>query len=173
MTYCTANKKGAKVKKLRKKTLKVCSKNAVKLFLCSILIAVSIFSLSACSKDAWQQRDRIQELTAVEIPTDTDVLYHFFDNSFANGRHRQFTVYEFKTEPIEWLNENSFSNQKNTEMEEDFFDDEWKASTLGAGEIPKEYIPNFENSYYWLITQRVYFFYFPDTLLLIVLVPSI
>ncbi len=137
-----------------------------------LVLVIAFMAFSGCSNDTWQKRERIKELTGIEIPTDTDILYHYFDNSFGSGRHRQFTVHKFKNEPTKWLNENSFSDIKNTEMEQDFFEDEWIASTHGAEEIPNEYIPNFENTYYSLVKERVYFFYFPDTLMLVICVPG-
>lgn len=139
-------------------------------FCIAMVFCLGIFS--GCTNYEWQERERITELTGIEIPSNTKVVYHYFDNSFVNGRHAQLTVYEFCEEPTEWLKENEFLDIKNVGKEEEFFDTEWYATTSGAGTIPEEFIPNFENHYYWLEKQRVYFLYFTDSLRLIICVPG-
>lgn len=91
----------------------------------------------------------------------------------------QYAVFSFESEPVDWLAENNFSREKNTEFEEEFkkFEPSWLKEKVDA--VSSEYYPNFENAYYWLNTKnitsgclRVYFIYEPQEQLLMTYIPN-
>ena len=135
----------------------------------TVVMLISVFGLAGCTNEDAFARQRIKEITEVEIPDDSKILYHHIDNTFVNGRRDQHTVFEFENEPTDWLTENAFSDVRDAKNE-NYFSDDWGFMTIKTEEVPNEYIPDFENTYFWLRTKRVYFFYFPDKFMLIVYV---
>lgn len=185
-----------------------------------ILVCLTgILSLGACNskeKKKENSKEYILRCSRIEIPNDSIFLYGFTDNTFVNGRHASFTVFEFANEPTDWLKENKFlnsndetsenckttlvkqneryvcgnlgdgvisiinSNDETTEYGKkalvqqneryfwDYFGDGIISTTIDNIKIPKKYIPNFEILYLWNRKQNVYFFYYPDSLTLIV-----
>ena len=116
----------------------------------------------------------IQLNTKIEVPTNSEIVYHLREESegFVHGRDFQYTVFQFETEPTEWLNENMFSLGKSTEFEK-FFLGGLKTKPSEMEEIPQKFLPSFEEDYLWLMTDECIDFYFnPQKLFLIVQLPS-
>lgn len=132
------------------------------LFLCMI-------GLIGCESNDKTARERIKDITNIEVPSDSKILYHHIDNDFVNGRHAQYTVFKFEKEPVNWLKENVFLDGRDSENER-YFLDYFGFTTLEIEEIPNEYIPNFENDHLWLRTQNVYLFYYSNKLMLAVFI---
>ena len=142
-------------------------------FLCAgmaVFIALCLFLLTGCVNEH-NIRLVISQATGIEIPEEARVLYHYCDTTFHPGRHENYTVFEFEKEPVDWLKENNFSTEKDTSYEEDFLNVGFGLLDRHFSEnIPKEYIPDFENQYEWLEINRTYFAYFTEQLRLIVFV---
>lgn len=108
-------------------------------------------------------RRRITSSTGIEIPIDSKIVYHFYQAGFQDSI--EYTAFKFENGSPDWLKENSFSEGKNEDFESSF-----NSSFSGwiKDRVPEEYIPEFENSYFWLETQINYLIYFPHNLMLIV-----
>ena len=108
-------------------------------------------------------RRRITSSTGIEIPIDSKIVYHFYQAGFQDSI--EYTAFKFENGSPDWLKENSFSEGKNEDFESSF-------NSYFSGwikdRVPEEYIPEFENSYFWLETQNNYLIYFPHNLMLIV-----
>ena len=124
-------------------------------------------------------RERITDTTGIEIPIDAEMVFLDYNSPFQDP-FSQYAVFSFESEPANWLSENNFSREKNTEFEEEFkkFEPSWLKEKVDA--VSSEYYPNFENAYYWLNTKnitsgclRVYFIYEPQEQLLMTYIPSI
>ena len=110
------------------------------------------------------------EKTQTEIPENSHMVYDYQgDRGLSPGRSLEYYVFEFDSDPDDWLEDSGFSNEADEEIEE-------KLSKQFAGEdnsIPTEYVPDFGKSYYWMqAPEMVYFIYQPDNrLLMIILYP--
>ncbi len=120
-------------------------------------------------------RERIYIFTGIEISSDVKILYHLYDDTsgFSRGVGYQYTVFKFENEPIELLNENSFIKGKNTNYESSFLFYLLSEKPDYLEEIPKEYLPNFNEEYYYMYTDDgVHFVYNKQSCLLHVYVRS-
>lgn len=124
-------------------------------------------------------RRRIIDTTGIEISVDAEMVFLDYSPPWQES-FIQYAVFSFESEPANWLAENNFSREKNTEFEEEFkkFEPSWLKEKVDA--VSSEYYPNFENAYYWLNTKkitsgylRVYFIYEPQEQLLMTYIPSI
>ena len=151
-------------------------KRLVKEIISFLLIVLCLISSTGCVNKKSEEeiaRDRIISLTAIEVPVESKIVYHSRDpEKFLTGRRAMYTVFEFESEPTDWLNENSFNKEKNSEFEQ-FFPSVFDFLPVKREEIPQEFLPNFEESYYYLrTTNRVYFVYIPKSFMLIVGIPG-
>lgn len=124
-------------------------------------------------------RERITDTTGIEIPIDAEMVFLDYNSPFQDP-FSQYAVFSFENEPADWLAENDFSRERNTEFEEEFKEAEpsWLKEKVDA--VSSEYYPDFENPYYWLNTEkitsgylRVYFIYEPQEQFLMIYIPSI
>lgn len=155
------------MKKVRKITIAITS---------FLVLITSFFCLFGCVQKKSEDeiaRDRIISLTEIEVPIESKIVYHSREaTKFLTGRRAMYTVFEFESEPTDWLNKNSFNKEKNSEFER-FFPSVFDFLPVKREEIPQEFLPNFEESYYYLrTTNRVYFVYIPKSFLLIVGIPG-
>ena len=131
-------------------------------FLCAgmaIFMAFCLFFLTGC---AWKEKDvreYIKNASEIEVPADSELVYQYYQTYFQD-LNRQYAVFQFETDPVNWLNENAFSEEKNEKFESDFYG---SIHTWAETPFPEEYIPTFEGSYFWLKTKVVYFTYSPDS----------
>ena len=140
-----------------------------KKLICILLGIVFIFcssiSFMGCSKNKEYEyaKERIETRTGIAIPQDIETVYHFYKYGFQD--YVQYTYYKFENTPTDWLNENSFMEEKKEEFERDFhsFWSGWHWSP-----VPEEYQPNFENNYCPVRKGNDFLIYFPDELVLIV-----
>ncbi len=109
-------------------------------------------------------RKRIKSVANLEVPTKAEMVYHYYNESWQD-LSLQYTVFTFLEEPTDWLTNASFSKEKDEEFERRFRIPEWLQSEKG---LPNEYVPSFENPYYWLKGVNVRMVYIPDTSILIV-----
>lgn len=109
----------------------------------------------------------IENNTGIEIPIDSQMIFKYKgDNGFAPGREVGYYVYKFECTPLDWLEENKFSEQADESFEDVWSDyiPEW------VEPISSEYIPEFEKPYYWLVAPNLYYFvYQPDKNMLMVM----
>ncbi len=146
---------------------------AIILIVLSAVCFVCFFGCNSQKSEDEVARDRIISLTAIEVPVDSKIVYHSRDSEkFLTGRRAMYTVFEFEREPTDWLSENSFKKEKNSEFEQ-FFPSVFNFLPVKSEEIPQEFLPNFEESYYYLSTiNNVYFVYNPKRFMLIVGIPG-
>lgn len=151
--------------------------NRLRKILLPFFVAITcIFCFCECSVQKSENeiaRDRITDLTGVEVPKKTTIVYHSREpDKFLNGRRSMYTVFAFESEPTEWLNDNSFNKEKDREFEM-YFLGGFDFLPVEKEEIPKKYLPDFEENYYFLRTENnVYFVYIPQNLMLAVLIPG-
>lgn len=124
----------------------------------TFFMVISILFLAGCARTEKDARKYIKNASGIDIPANSEMIYQYYQSYFQDV-DPQYTVFQFESDPIEWLNENAFSEEKNEEFEEYF-----NSSILGWAQtpFPEEYIPTFENCYFWLKTEWVYFVYSPD-----------
>lgn len=135
----------------------------------SLILFLFILGLYGCSDNREFARERIKDITNVDIHSNSTIVYHHKDDVFVNGRRAQYTVFTFEKEPVNWLEENAFKKDRDAQNER-YFLDYFGFLTLKIEEIPQEYILDFENEYLWLWSQNVYFFYEPNKLMLTVFI---
>lgn len=146
---------------------------AIILIVLSVVCFVCFFGCNSRKSEDEIARDRIISLTSIEVPVESKIVYHSRDSEkFLTGRRAMYTVFEFESEPTDWLNVNSFNKEKNSEFEQ-FFQSVFDFLPIKSEEIPQEFLPNFEESYYYLRTANsVYFVYIPQSFMLIVGIPG-
>lgn len=132
-------------------------KNIVFLGVTAIL-ALCMFLLAGCERTEKDVREYIKGTSEIEVPTDSELVYLYYQTYFQD-LDRQYAVFQFETDPLEWLNENDFSGKKNNEFENYF---NGAVHSWAETPFPEEYIPTFSGSYFWLKTKFVYFIYSPD-----------
>ena len=146
------------------------------LVLTGVLLFCTVFSIVGCFGEKSEEeiaRNKIERLTGIEIPMDAEIVYHIREeDKFLNGRRFMYTVFQFESEPTDWLNENAFSKEENDEIERRYsggFD----LSPVEKEEIPEKFLPDFKEEYYPLLTENfVYFVYIPRDCMLTVLIPG-
>ena len=122
--------------------------------------------------DEDKAKDRIYNLTGIEITQKVEMPYHLYEKITGivpvPGRRFRYMVLKFENEPIELLNENSFIKGKNKDYENKFlFHLEDKPKSLE--DIPQEYLPNFNEEYYYKYTDNgIHFVYNKQNCLLYV-----
>lgn len=127
-------------------------------FVTAIFMALCMFLLAGCERTEKDVREYIKGTSEIEVPTDSELVYLYYQTYFQD-LDPQYTVFQFETDPLEWLNENDFSREKNNEFESYF---NGAVHSWAETPFPEEYIPTFSGSYFWLKTKFVYFIYSPD-----------
>ena len=122
------------------------------------ILALCVFLLAGCERTEKDVREYIKGTSEIEVPTDSELVYLYYQTYFQD-LDPQYTVFQFETDPLEWLNENDFSREKNNEFESYF---NGAVHSWAETPFPEEYIPTFSGSYFWLKTKFVYFIYSPD-----------
>lgn len=137
-----------------------------------VILLLSAMVATGCFNEEKKARRYIKSTSGIEIPEDAEMVYNYRQSCFQE-RDRQYTLFRFENEPKEWLTENAFCEEKNTDFEEDFI----RSLKGGHSETPisKEFNPDFDSLYFWLNVQetersldREFFVYFPNQLKLIV-----
>ena len=141
-----------------------------------LLLLCLAFSIVGCFREKSEEeiaRNKIERLTGIEIPMDAEIVYHIREeDKFLNGRRFMYTVFQFESEPTDWLNENSFSKEENDEIEW-HYSGGFDLSPVEKEEIPEKFLPDFKDEYYPLLTENfVYFVYIPRNCMLTVLIPG-
>lgn len=146
----------------------------ISLFFAGMLCFCCFFGCQPKKSEEQIARDRIASLTEIEVPGESKIVYHYREaTKFLTGRRAMYTVFEFECEPTDWLNENSFDKEKNSEFESFFLPGLRHLPKEVRGEIPPEFLPNLEETYYYLWTENfIYFVYIPQNFMLIVLIPG-
>lgn len=144
-------------------------------------MGICLFSLSGCDNEKRQLKSTInfiQSITDIEIPEESKLLFKYSETSFHNGMHEGFYVFEFAEEPTAWLEENDFFNLTGEKADVSYF---WDFFTRGyfreyfeenkTERITEEFIPKFDTEYFSIYRKRIFFFYFPETMRLMVYSP--
>ena len=136
------------------------------------IMLTGVLGLNGCKNKETEASEWIKELTEVEVPSEAKILYHSIDKSFHNGRHSQYSVFEFKEEPIDFLSINNF-NEGNDTVNEEYFEGYIKTLHIRYEDVPVEYHVNFNLDYLWIREKNAYFFYYPNDFMLIVFIPGL
>lgn len=148
------------------------SLRVITLFFATILCFCCFLGCGPKKSEYEIAKDRIISLTEIEVPVASRIVYHYREpTKFLTGRRAMYTVFEFESEPTDWLSENSFNKEKNSEFER-FFPSVFDFLPVKRKEIPQEFLPNFEESYYSRSINGVYFVYIPQSFMLIVGIPG-
>lgn len=171
-----------KVEKMEKEIIKE-KLRCVFIILTILLVGViTFFSLRGCDNEKRRLKSAINyiyEVTDIEIPEDCKLVFRYSDNSFHSGMHEGYYVFEFAEEPTDWVKENFY----NPTGEKAHLGRFWDYFTRGyfreyfeenkTERITEEFVPNFDTEYLSINKWKIYFFYFPDTMRLMVYVPWI
>ena len=146
---------------------------ALTLFLTMLTCFSFLFGCGPKKSEDEIARDRIISLTEIEVPVNSKVVYVSREpTKFLTGRRAMYAVFQFESEPTDWLNVNSFYKEKDSEFER-YFPCVFDFLPAKREEIPQEFLPNFEEDYYYLsTTNSVYFVYMPKSFILIVGIPG-
>jgi len=141
-----------------------------------IMICMSI-SLFGCIDN--NQKENVitatEKNTGVRIPQECKLLYNYTPENLnifpVPGRDEDYYVFEFENEPAEFLDENSFFDEKSVDYEEELLRGGFGLMELSMAEkIPEEYMLDFDSQYFWLEMSGYYFTYFTDMQRLIIFV---
>lgn len=161
---------------------------AVLIIVCvaGIVCIVGIVGLRGCTTEKQRLQyaiDTIEINAEIELPQVSKLLFRYSDNSFHPGRHEDFSVLEFENEPTDWLKKNNFcsiAENPNSAtgsfldyFKRGYFRDYFENEEIESKKIPKEFVPNFNVDYRWMIKNNIYFYYYPETLRLMVYIPWI
>ena len=109
---------------------------------------------------------RIERRTEVVIPDDAEAVYQYYYSSDIYVSFCQYTAFIFTEQPTGFLEEYSFIEGPNKEVEDiyvkEFYFD-WNDNP-----VPGKYSANLENKYFYYTKNNSIFFYFPDEQMLIV-----
>jgi hypothetical protein len=143
-------------------------KRSIKImFLFAIILFLGL--TIGCTNRESSARSKIRDLTGIELPNNSEIIFHHEEDFFSPvpGRRSQYSVFKFEEIPIEFLSDANFQEGRNANFEELF--DMSFSSYSHAFDTPSEYHPNWDSEYLWLDTSSgVYFIYFTGSNLLIV-----
>ena len=122
------------------------------LLLTGILLFCTAFSIVGCFREKSEEeiaRDYITRCSKIEVPMESEIIYLISEDSkgFVQGNDFQYTVFQFESEPTDWLNRNSFNKEANENFEQAFSG----AVTFLPNEIeeiPQEFLPDFKEENY-------------------------
>ncbi len=144
-----------------------------------LVLITSFFCLFGCVPKKSEDeiaRNLIEINSKVELPTDSTIIYHLRDKEEKwQGIGFQYTVFQLENEPTKWLDENSFESSLDEEASKRFecsFSSALMYMPDRLVEIPQEFLPNFDEQFFYLLTDNVYFVCLPHDLLLITIIPS-
>ena len=123
-------------------------KRTIKLLL--IIFTISTL-LCSCSNDTFSPKQRIKELTDIDIPEEFEIEYNFIDDVFMHGRLPQYTVFSSSLIPEDFLKNNNFQSGINQTYEQNLLyklDNEFY--TINFDDIPFEYRPDFNEELYYI-----------------------
>ena len=152
-------------------------KRILKMILTGVLLFCTVFSIVGCFGEKSEEeiaRELIEANSKVEVPMDSEMVYHFVESDTGFREEQfQYTVFQFESEPTDWLNRNSFEEDNyGGEEFERYFSSALSTKPSELGEIPQEFLPNFKEKYYFLRTENIGFVYLPKKLLLIAINPK-
>ena len=139
------------------------------LLVCAVIFVfgININCDSIIENSSTYAKLQIKKTTGVKMPKEANMLYQYNVKYFQDGTIRYY-VFEFSSEPTEWLRNYEFSNIKDKNFESSFFDyNNWKNF-----KIPEEYLPREGEQYSWLRLSSYFFYYTPDNLRVIVYLSS-
>ena len=139
--------------------------------LSAVAILFGAMGLAGCVNEEASARKNIKNNAGIEIPDDAKLEYRYAEESGVipvHGRKAHYAVFTFDNDPVDWLEENNFSEAKDTDFEHGFLDSAWGLVKVLGEKVPDEQIPNFQNIYLWLQANGVYFAYFPEQSMLMV-----
>ena len=146
-----------------------------------LIVSITSFSfLSSCffySKKSEEEiaRSLIEGNSKIELPENAEIVYHIRqkDEHHYQDADYQYTVFQFESVPVEWLRDNRFADSSNEVKRKEFensFTSDLNAKPDSMESIPSEYLPNYDEPYYYQLTNDVYFMFSPHNLLLIAIV---
>lgn len=141
----------------------------ITLLVCAVIFVfgININCDSIIENSSTYAKLQIKKTTGVKMPKEANMLYQYNVKYFQDGTIRYY-VFEFSSEPTEWLRNYEFSNIKDKNFESSFFDyNNWKNF-----KIPEEYLPREGEQYSWLSLSSYFFYYTPDNLRVIVYLSS-
>ncbi len=95
-------------------------------------------------------RKYIKSTSAIEVPEDGEMIFIYRRECFQE-RTLQYAVFKFAKLPTDWMTERAFSEEKNGDFESDF--NSYLRGWYADEKIPAAYIPDFNESYFWLNVQ--------------------
>lgn len=145
-------------------------KKLTKLLIAIFLSILSCCCFFGCKKDDDPEfvRQRVKRRTEIDIPENAEIVYCFYESHFQS--YTQYACFKFEETPSELLENNSFTEGRNQEIETDFNDsfDHWLIDS-----VPDEYRANFEESYSCVKKGTTFLVFHPNTLTLTVYITGL
>ena len=120
-------------------------------------------------------REMIEKISDFELPADAEIVYNIRQkdgNHYQDAKY-QYTVFQLKSVPTKWLEDNRFADSSNEVKRKDFensFSSLISAKPDNMESISSVYLPNYSEPYYYLLMNDVYFMFSPHSMLLIAIV---
>jgi len=153
-------------------------------FVFSLTLCMSIPLVGCRWMEEKEARARIKNCFEIEVPQEAKMVYNHYQSwQESTG----YTVFIFEKEPLIWLNESGFFKEKDEAFErkakesiDNFFrfsnrtrGDGGGCSGEGVKDLSQEYVPNFEQEYFWKEDKRdnnfnsVVLIYVPEKMMLV------
>lgn len=136
-----------------------------------IFFLLFLMTLSGCSfphDSTNYAKEAIQRYIEVVIPEECEMVYYYSDTHFGPGRPAMYVAFKFEDEPVEFLEEFNFIEDKNSKFEEEVNNKIEQFSTSYNVSIPQEYLINFYRNYSYLDSSTgVYLIWFSFNKILI------
>ncbi len=141
-----------------------------------LLLLCLAFSIVGCF---WSinEEDSMRRLivanSKVEVPSNSEMVYRLVEGETGFREEQfQYAVFQLESNPTDWLNKNSFTKKGMDDEFERCFSSALKTKPDDIEEIPQEFLPDFNEVYYYLRTENIYFAYSPQSFLLFVINPK-
>ena len=128
------------------------------------VMGIAVLPAAGCKEREYRgARKNIRVYTGIDVPDDIEVLYNYIEV----GRDlTQYTCFNMSySDNIDWLQRYSFNKEKSEDFEKDFesYLDWW-----GWCPVPRQYLPKYNDEYYWLTTDFSFTIYMPKRSMLII-----
>lgn len=128
-----------------------------------LILISSLFFFAGCSSAEDNARLQIHDLTNIDLPSESTLIYNFNNEVFV-GRVSRYAVFSFAERPLDFLTNNEFISVKSQDFQNEYNQDIESFSSFvireTGKEIPEEYLVNWNDDYSWLLhPENIYFIY--------------
>lgn len=119
----------------------------------ALMMLLSVFGLAGCKSNPVKS---IELYIDFSLPTDMEVVYNYQPTGFVQGgRHPQYTVFQLRERPDEFLSEQEFI----TASSPDEINSHWLHGYEDF-DVPTDYYPPWDEEFIWRGASPVFLIYF-------------